>query len=487
MACVRAVYTRRLPVPSTPLRTRQPPDARDLLALAMIAAFFAVAWWLVDSRADVPVIDDWVYAWSVDHFLRTGELRVLPFSAIYPLAQVIWAAAFAKIWGFSFVTLRLSTVVLSIFGCWAVYLTLRELQCRRFTSLLGAFAVACDPVFFALSFSFMTDVPFVDLSAIAMYFFVSAIVRDQPRRLWFGGLFAILAFLVRPIGILIPLSGVPVLAIWRDWLAALRRVVLPIGVPVVVMILLEIGLPGALGSLDWAGIREKQLQWVLSISPLTYLVWTIRVMIETVFPIFPLLFAPLVGWRRASAMAALALLLVVPVQRARGEIPSPLPDWQTWSLQDIGARSVIGGDATPSPWSARVMPIVRGLGLLAVAGAMMALARGVASQPQGRRWPAGTSRFCCTDWGSSRRCTCCGCTTIAITWHWRRLSRSWPPRRSTGSARRSGSRPRCSWCWPPWRSPARVICWRSTRRAPRPRGNSKRRACRRTTSTPAIR
>ena len=37
----------------------------------------------------------------------------------------------------------------------------------RSTSLLGALALALDPVYFALSFSFMTEVPFVSFSALA--------------------------------------------------------------------------------------------------------------------------------------------------------------------------------------------------------------------------------------------------------------------------------------------------------------------------------
>src|SRR4029077_183602 len=145
-----------------------------------------------------PVIDDWVYAWSVEHLLKTGQVQVLEFSAIYPLAQIAWGALFARIAGFSFVSLRLSTVVLSVVGCWAVYLTLRELSCRWTTSLLGALALALDPVFFAFSFSFMTDVPFVDVSAVAVFFYVSAVRRERPARLWIGGAASIAAFLVRP-------------------------------------------------------------------------------------------------------------------------------------------------------------------------------------------------------------------------------------------------------------------------------------------------
>ena len=358
-------------------RSLSPEHANDLLALTAIAALFAVSWLLIWPRADVPVIDDWVYAWSVEHLLKTGRLQVLEFSAIYPLAQIAWGALFARIAGFSFVALRLSTVVLSIFGCWAVYLTLRELACRPTTSLLGACALALDPVFFAFSFSFMTDVPFVDFSAMAVYFYVSAVRRERPARLWIGGALSLAAFLVRPIGIALPLTVVPALLWRRDALSAVRRAALPVAVPLLAMAGLQVVIPRALGSLDWLAIRTDQLRWVSSISLRTYAVWTIRVVLEAVFPLAPLLLATLARWRQAALVGAIALLLIVPMQRARGEILTPVPDWQTWSMQDIGARALIAGDAPASAWSARVMPIARGLGLVTLAALLVLCVRGL--------------------------------------------------------------------------------------------------------------
>src|SRR3954466_2477347 len=88
----------------------------------LIAAAFAVSWFLVGGGANVPVIDDWVYAWSVEDLLKTGRLHVLPISAIYPIAQVLWGTLFARLFGFSFAVLRLSTVTASIAGCFAIYL-----------------------------------------------------------------------------------------------------------------------------------------------------------------------------------------------------------------------------------------------------------------------------------------------------------------------------------------------------------------------------
>src|SRR5262245_2813091 len=39
--------------------------------------------------ANVPFHDDWTYAWSVEHFLKTGKLEVLDWSVHYPLAQIL--------------------------------------------------------------------------------------------------------------------------------------------------------------------------------------------------------------------------------------------------------------------------------------------------------------------------------------------------------------------------------------------------------------
>src|SRR5256885_1068756 len=129
--------------------------------LLIISSFFIISCWLVAPLRNVPLIDDWAYAWSVEQLLKTGRLAVLDWSAQYPIFQTLWAAPWALLFGFSFGVLRLSTVVLAGFGCLALYLTLRELGLDRQRSLLGALALAANPVFFVLSFSFMTDVPFL--------------------------------------------------------------------------------------------------------------------------------------------------------------------------------------------------------------------------------------------------------------------------------------------------------------------------------------
>jgi hypothetical protein len=111
--------------------------------------------------------------------------------------------------------------------------------------------------------------------------------------------------------------------------------------------------------------------------------WNVYVLVESIFPLAPLLLASMVRWRRAMLVAAVGLLLMVPLRLWLGALPTPLPDWQTWSLQDIGARAMIGGDLASSTWSLRVGPAVRVLGLLAVISLAVVCVHGWIQAP---RW-----------------------------------------------------------------------------------------------------
>ena len=43
---------------------------------------------------NLPFHDDRTYAWSVEHLLKTGELRVLDWSVHYRFVQIIWGVLF---------------------------------------------------------------------------------------------------------------------------------------------------------------------------------------------------------------------------------------------------------------------------------------------------------------------------------------------------------------------------------------------------------
>jgi hypothetical protein len=169
----------------------------------------------VYAPADVPFIDDWTYAWSVQHYLQTGTLRMLEWSAHYPLAQILWGGLFSQLLGFSFVVLRLSTLVLAWAGLVAFFLTLRELGIRPYLAGLGTLVVWCNPLFFVLSHSFMTDVPFISAMNVALLGYVRWVNRRSTWDLCLGSGSATVAFLIRQLGIALPLVPLAYLLLVR--------------------------------------------------------------------------------------------------------------------------------------------------------------------------------------------------------------------------------------------------------------------------------
>jgi Dolichyl-phosphate-mannose-protein mannosyltransferase len=346
------------------------------LAFVLIAAVFLLGGLLVAPLRNVPIVDDWTYAWSVDHLLRTGQLRVAEISSVYPVLQVAWGALFAKLFGFSFGVLRLSTVVVAVAGCWALYLTLRELGCGPVWSLLGALALAVHPVYFAFSFSFMTDVPATALTLVSMMFAVQALQRDRPSRLWAASAFAVAAFLVRSTAGVIPFVLLTVV----DWRRPDRaRWAEPIVAGIAAIVVAWIAVHRFFGPLGPETVRLEQLEWLALVKPKNYLEWNVGVLWQAAIAFAPLLLAA--GSRRWRPVVLLAAVAAVLLWIIFGYMPEALPDWDTWSMQDVGGgRVLISGMPEPSAWSERVRPLVLGLGVLSGAGLLISIASSAADR-----------------------------------------------------------------------------------------------------------
>ena len=173
--------------------------------MALLGAFL-VACLIAGAFADTPVIDDWLYAWSVQQMLATGHFRILSYSCHYNLLQVLWGALFSLPAGFSFIALRWSTVVLAAVALMTFY---AMLQWRTGSTRLAAWTVALlafNPVFFLLALSFMTDIPllaivFIDLGLL---FWSFSGQRDRPVALIAALVLGVAAYLVRELGVALP-------------------------------------------------------------------------------------------------------------------------------------------------------------------------------------------------------------------------------------------------------------------------------------------
>jgi hypothetical protein len=203
---------------------------RDCLAIAVSAALPLL---LLAPLQNTPFIDDWTYAWSVDHLLREGGLRRLDWSTHPNLVQILWGALFCLPGGFSFTALRASTWVLGASGLVALYLLLREIGITRGNALLGTATLGTNPIFFTLSFTFMTDVPFLALATWASLAMILALARRSEAWLAAAALGACLAGGVRAVGIVLPVAMVLTLLLATGrWGRHPRRLVIA-GLPLV--------------------------------------------------------------------------------------------------------------------------------------------------------------------------------------------------------------------------------------------------------------
>ncbi len=189
---------------------RAPWDIAAILLIGVVAEL------LVHPAVDFPSNDDWVYGLAVKQILSTG-IFAAPSPTLPDLVlQAYWGALFCLPFGFSFVALRISTLVLAAAGLVATYAFCREIGGSRGSARVLVLTLALDPLYFYLANSFMTDVPHVAMMAASLWAFARGMRRGNKR--WIGAAIgiALATILVRQFAIVL------VLALCVAWAAEQR-------------------------------------------------------------------------------------------------------------------------------------------------------------------------------------------------------------------------------------------------------------------------
>ena len=147
----------------------------------LILALLLGSVFLINPIRETPVDDDWAYALTVNHFLKAGQYELHPWAAANFPFQTAWGALFSSVFGFSFSTLRLSTLVLVFLGLIAMYRLARVLKINRNVSGLLVLVLLACPLFLKFSFSFMTDIPFLMMMIISTLFYCLAFSKKIKR------------------------------------------------------------------------------------------------------------------------------------------------------------------------------------------------------------------------------------------------------------------------------------------------------------------
>ena len=169
-------------------------------AAAVVVGWYVFALAMLHPLTDAPVVDSWLYGSAVRRFLRTGEIRFAGFTQVMPIAQVIYGAVWSRAFGANSVSLEISVVTLAVL-CGVMFHALAiECGASRWQALAATGLLICNPCFTFLSFSFMTEIPFLTMLVAAHLAFARAGGRREDLWLWIAAALAVIAFMIRPFG-----------------------------------------------------------------------------------------------------------------------------------------------------------------------------------------------------------------------------------------------------------------------------------------------
>ncbi len=193
------------------LRLRRDDSRRHIAEYAgaalTFAALLSVYVLLVSPQREFPLNDDWAYTQTVRYLRTTGQLKLSDWTATTLIFQAYWGALFANLLGgLSFSAVRWSTLTFSIISCMALYDLFRQLDLSAPAALLGTLALAVNPVFIYLSYTFMSDVFYLGLMLLSLSCYLRGFKHNAGWALLVGSMLAGAAYLARQLGALLPVA-----------------------------------------------------------------------------------------------------------------------------------------------------------------------------------------------------------------------------------------------------------------------------------------
>jgi 4-amino-4-deoxy-L-arabinose transferase-like glycosyltransferase len=147
----------------------------DVLAVLLLVGVWALVVALVGLGGDFALNDDWVYASTARHLLRTGELRIHVWSTASLGAHALWGAGALRLLGDSYVALRCGTLAWALCGALCLYGLARSADLAPRIAVVAPLCLMLSPWFVNLAFTYMTDVPWLAMMLAALLAFVRAL------------------------------------------------------------------------------------------------------------------------------------------------------------------------------------------------------------------------------------------------------------------------------------------------------------------------
>ncbi len=163
---------------------------------------------LPPKQQEFPLNDDWAYSKGAFAFTRGEGIHYYRQGSMPLLGQWLLSYPVIRMTGQSHVALRLTTIALSLIGTLALYDLLRRET--SFSSQEASFAAAIfalNPLYFLLSGTFMSDVPALAFSLVALDLYVRALRNYSFAWLSAGTVIASFAAITRQNTILVPVTA----------------------------------------------------------------------------------------------------------------------------------------------------------------------------------------------------------------------------------------------------------------------------------------
>lgn len=186
---------------------------------AVMAVHGLVLLCVLPPTGEFPVCDDGVFAATARDLVREGRLRVSDLPAMSLVTHALWGAAFLTLFGDSWQSLHLATVVMTWWGGWAMYVLCREWGRSPSEAALACGSYLFCPLIFADAYSFMTDVTAASLMLTSLAV-MPAVLRHSSHLLWsVQGVLGAACYLVRQT------AAIPACAfgVWLLWECVRRR------------------------------------------------------------------------------------------------------------------------------------------------------------------------------------------------------------------------------------------------------------------------
>lgn len=160
--------------------------------------------------------EDFAYAQSVRHLLTTGNFKVSERVAPTSITNILWGAAITKIFGFSQANLHLSVVILIPILLFSLYKIFQEVSTNKQRSLIFTLFFLSIPWILQLSYTFLSDIPFLTLELLSSLFYLKGLKTGKSKHLLLGSIFASMAFLTRQLGLIFPIAAILTIILGRE-------------------------------------------------------------------------------------------------------------------------------------------------------------------------------------------------------------------------------------------------------------------------------